>query len=145
MVIMNIIQPRKRDGLKWIFLLIFGVIFSSVYAQSDTTRCNELPLARPEVKATCTTNLSDYFQKIMPSNLEKGEYLATFKLTIDCHGAVTSVKFQNGSVTEENQTDFSKNLQTTMWKPALDKGKNVTSIVFIQLNFTNGQCTVTLY
>lgn len=142
---MNRLQLKKYNRLKWILILIFGVIFSSAHAQSDTTQCNELPLARPDVKATCTTNLMDYFQKNIPANLEKGEYQVIYKLSIDCHGTVTSVKFQNGSVTEENQNEFAKNLQSHNWKPALDKGKNVTSIVFIQLSFTNGQCEVMVY
>lgn len=119
-------------------MLIAGVSLS----QEEVKPCTGLPIAKPEVHAVCeTTDLPAFFEQSLPQKLKAGTHAAVYKLTVDCHGTVTDVLYQRGTLDSKDQPVFADQLKALVWKPAQQKNVAVTSFVFVSLEIVNGRVT----
>ena len=126
-------------------LILSTLVFISSFAgfaQSGDTLCNQLPLTRVEKVASDNGAISKSIAKNLPSSLKKGKHSGVFKIVVDCNGVGADVKFQRGDLTSLEQSQLIDWMIPTMWIAAVDKGKPVTSMVFVTVNIEDGKVDV---
>lgn len=129
------------------WVLLFALLVSVVsFSQTEETPCSTIPVARPEIKAgTDLSKLNTEVKNNLSTQVKKGEHSVTFKLIIDCKGAVSKTQYHSGSLTETEASFVKSILEKTTWTPAQNKGVNVTSTLFVTVKITNGKPEVSIY
>lgn len=130
--------------MKYVILFTFLLGSLSIHAQETKETCNQLPYAKVEKKAELTMDLEKLIKKEMHASLkEDGSHSGIIKLYVDCHGEVVKHKYDRGDLNEEQQQWLLDLIGKTTWKPAIADKKNVTSVLFLTIDITNGQVKVT--
>ena len=123
--------------------LLFSTIliaFATV-AYNQTTPCNDLPIASPEVKATAE-NADAYLQEHLPTSIGATENThGVFKASIDCDGVVGTVTYQTGEMTDQQANDMIDVIKNLNFTAAQNGGENVKTFVFISLKISAGQAS----
>jgi hypothetical protein len=131
-----------------IFALVSVLLIgNAIFAQDvePMLPCPGLPLANPEVHAVCmTADGVAYLEAKLPEKLKTGTHAAVYKLTVDCHGSVTTVHYERGTFTvgTEGEVFLNQNMVGLTWKPAEHKSQTVTSIAFVTLEIVNGKVNI---
>ncbi|MBL7899271.1 MAG: hypothetical protein JNJ99_12110 [Crocinitomicaceae bacterium] len=131
--------------MKLFFSFLFLAFSLHLSAQETKQTCNDLPLADPEVRASCLTeDILSPFKGALTEKLKKGTHTAVFKFFVTCNGEVTNVAYQRGTVDSSTQSIFAAEINKLKWKPATHKSKQVTSVVFLTIEIVNAQITISI-
>lgn len=128
--------------MKLIFsvFVLASTLFS--FAQGGDTLCNQLPLTRVEKVASDNGAIVKTLTRNLPSSLKKGKHSGIFKIIVDCNGVGAEVRFERGDLTSLEQTQLIDWIIPTQWIPAVDKGNQVTSMVFLTVTIEEGKVEV---
>lgn len=131
--------------MKVLFLITSLLTFTTIYSQDEKISCTGLPVAKPAVKASISiADVTAKFQADLPANLKKGTHSAVYKIFVDCNGDVTQATYQSGTLSETDQKNYETKILALKWKPATNKSKPVTSVVFVSIEVVNGKVEVVI-
>lgn len=131
--------------MKTFFSFLLLVLSLQLSAQETKLMCNELPFADPEVRASCLTeDVIGAFKGVLTEKLKKGTHSAVFKFFVTCHGELTNLSYQRGTIDTATQSIFESEIKKLKWNPATQKSKPVTSVVFMTIEVVNSQITVSI-
>lgn len=128
-------------------LFVIASVFISIigFSQTEKAPCSGLPMAKPSVKATISTDeVVKSFETKLSEKLKKGTHSVVYKVFVDCNGTVTQATYQSGTFSETDQKEYETRILELVWKPAMHKDKTVNSIAFISMEIVNGKISVTV-
>jgi hypothetical protein len=129
-----------------LLILTIGISLTAT-AQTEDKVCNQIAIAKPDKKATCSDDIEKILSEKLPSSFtQKSEHDGNFKLIVDCNGVVDMVIFKQGNLTSAEQKYFLTQInKLKTWTSAEFEGKTVTTYVYIRVEIKNRQLTYKLY